>query len=136
MPCRTSRHPEPVGRLMPDFDILSTRYGGQGTLAGGPDILSDAYTRPQVGPNGQPLPNGAPGQPQAQQPQSAPMSGLMAGVLGLPQYRGAIPGAVYGAPGQVPGQAGQAPVAQGSGLAAALGIGASSLFNGVVGGGR
>ena len=119
---------------MPDFDILSTRYGGQGTLAGGPDILSDAYTRPQVGPNGQPLPNGAPGQPQAQQPQGAPMSGLMAGVLGLPQYRGAIPGAVYGAPGQVPGAQGMQP--QGSGLAAALGMGAHSLFDGVIGGGR
>ena len=129
---------------MPDFDILGPNAYGSQLAQGSPGGFDIIANRPAVGPNGQPLPNGVPGTPggaQAQQPQGAPMSGLMAGVLGLPQYRGAIPGAVYGAPGQVPGQAGQVPGAQGmqpqgSGLAAALGMGAHSLFDGVVGGGR
>ena len=134
---------------MPDFDILGNTIGGQGGGSSGFDIVAPNAGGPQVRPNGQVFLNGVQsGQPQvqqAQQPQGAPISGLMAGVLGLPQYSGAAPGAVYTTPGQVPGQVpgqqGQTPMQQGgqpqgSALASALGMGARSLFDGVVGGGR
>lgn len=123
---------------MPDFDILGPHAYGSQPAQGFPAGFDIIANHPQLGPNGQPLPAGA--QPQAQQPQGAPMSGLLAGVLGLPTQGGAIPGAAYAVQGQAPGQmqAGQAPGAQpqGPGLAAALGMGARSLFDGVVGGGR
>lgn len=137
---------------MPDFDILSpTAYGAQpaqGSQGGGFNIVAANAGGPQVRPSNPVFLNGVQsGQPQAQQPQGAPISGLMAGVLNLPQYSGTAPGAVYTTPGQVPGQTpgqqGQMPVQQGgqpqnagSALASALGMGARSLFDGVVGGGR
>jgi hypothetical protein len=126
---------------MPDFDILGPNAYGSQPAQGSPGGFDIIANRPQVGPNGQPLaPNGQPlvNGAQAQQPQGAPMSGLLAGILGLPQYSGAVPGAVYATPGQAAAQATAAPGTQapGSGLASALGMGARNLFDGVVGGGR
>ena len=132
---------------MPDFDILGPNaYGAQPVQApqgGGFDILGpNANGQAQNGRTFNTVPVGGQQQPGQQvQPQGAPMSGLLAGILNMPRYSGGLPGATYATPGQVPGQAGQVPGAQvvqpqGSGLAAALGMGARSLFDGVVGGGQ
>ncbi len=96
---------------MTDFDIMRSNLNGAqgGAPSSGFDIIGpNAGGRPLYG---QPQ-NGA-GQPVPQQ-QGAPVSGLMAGMLGLPTYGGAIPGATYLTPGQV-----QQPQ-QGNGLLAGM----------------
>ena len=78
---------------MPDFDILSP--GLYSTLDSSPSsgfdvIAPNAGGRPM---NGQPQ-NGAQ-QPQGQQQPGAPVSGLVAGALGLPTVAGADLGTAY-----------------------------------------
>ena len=127
---------------MPDFDIIGTNpYGGQSGQGAA------------AGPNAQ----GGMGQPQG-----APISGLLAGILGLPTYGGTVPGASYTTPAQQPGsgpgmqpqqaqqllqlmrQAGQdgqansAPAGAAqpqNNLGTALGSSVRSLFDGIVGSG-
>ncbi len=106
---------------MTDFDIMGSNLNGAqgGAPSSGFDIIGPnaggrpLYGQPQNGA-GQPGPqtvngvaynttgsapqNGA-GQPVPQQ-QGAPVSGLLAGILGLPTYSGAIPGAAYTTPQQ------------------------------------
>ncbi len=85
---------------MPDFDILGSVPSLYGSLGNAPSsgfdvIAPNAGGRPM---NGQPQ-NGAQ-QPQGQQQPGAPISGLVAGALGLPTTQGANPGMSYLAQGQ------------------------------------
>ena len=96
--------PDRVGRLMPDFDILGANanaYGAQpGSFGSG---LYQALTAQQggasqqgQGQNGRVF-NSVPlaSQPQQQAQPGAPISGLVAGALGLPTVAGADPGTAY-----------------------------------------
>ena len=85
---------------MPDFDILGTNaniYGAQpGSFGSG---LYQALGSQQGGGQGQNgrVFNSVPlaGQPQPQAQPGAPISGLVAGALGLPTVAGADPGTAY-----------------------------------------
>ncbi len=105
---------------MTDFDIMGSNLSGAqgGAPSSGFDIIGPnaggrpLYGQPQNGA-GQPglqtvngvayntgsAPQNGAGQPVPQQ-QGAPVSGLLAGILGLPTYSGAIPGAAYTTPQQ------------------------------------
>ena len=160
---------------MPDFDILGTNanaYGAQpGSFGSG---LYQALAAQQGGAGGQGqngrVFNSVPlaGQPQQQAQPGAPISGLVAGALGLPTVAGADPGTAYlaqqpqqqanggqgqrpqqmsglmagilGMPqsGQVAGQPGQMQPNGGqpqSNIGTAIGSGIHSLFDGIVGSG-
>lgn len=115
---------------MPDFDILAPNpntYGGQpGSFASG---LYQSLASQQGGGQGQNgrVFNSVPlaGQPQQQAQPGAPISGLVAGALGLPTVAGADPGTAYLAqqPQQQPaGGQGQQPQPMSGLIAGILGL--------------
>ncbi len=79
---------------MPDFDILGSGPGLYGSLGSAPSSGFDV-----IAPNAGGRPMNGQGQGQQQQP-GAPISGLVAGALGLPTTQGANPGTAYLAQGQ------------------------------------
>lgn len=123
---------------MPDFDILGTNpYGASpGSFGQG---LHQALAAQQGGAGGQGQNGGVfnstplVGQPPQQAQPGAPISGLVAGALGLPTMAGAEPGTAYLAQqqGQQPtGGQGQQPQQMSGLMAGILGIPQSGQGNG------
>ncbi len=79
---------------MPDFDILGSVPSLYGSLGSAPSSGFDV-----IAPNAGGRPMNGQGQQQQQQP-GAPISGFVAGALGLPTTGGANPGMSYLAQGQ------------------------------------
>ncbi len=105
---------------MPDFDILGSVPSLYGSLGSAPSSGFDIVAQ---NAGGRPMP----GQGQAQQAQpGAPISGLVAGALGLPTTQGANPGTAYLAQGQGQqvggGQAQQQPQPMSGLMAGILGL--------------